>query len=102
MAMRLAQQSLTPNKSIVETKIRGRLVEQRIKFIGKKGGFIYSPGCNDCLFHGKVNDALGPNISPTCDRDLAEKGTWRSWTRLYDVARPCKHFKESAGGDSHD
>lgn len=100
--MRLARQSLTPNKSIVETKIRGRSVEQWIKHIGKKGGFAYSPTCDNCMFHGKVNDALGPHISPTCDRDLVSAGTWRAYTRIYGTPRPCKHFKENAEGDSHD
>jgi hypothetical protein len=97
--MRLAQPSLTPNKSIVQTKVRGRSVEQWIRFIGKKGGFNYSPTCEECSFHGKVNDALGYHISPTCDRDLVELGTWRGYSRIYDVPKPCKFFKEKSKGD---
>ena len=87
--MRLAQQSLTPAKSIVETTVRGRSIGQRIKFINKKGTFKETKQYKECTFTGKVQDGLGYFISPTCDRDEI---TWRKCTGTSD--RECKFFKQ--------
>jgi len=89
----------TPDKSFIAVNISisqtGTNVSRKIKFKNCKGTFNYSPTCNTCAHQGKVQDGLGYGLlSPTCDRDMEDKGTWRKEGRYsYRDPKTCKFFK---------
>ena len=90
------QQTLTPAKSIIDLAgdIGGKTF-RKLSFINRKGTFIYSPACIECKFAGEVQSDLSKELmSPTCDRDMATKSTWRKSTAAYTRTRKrCKYFK---------
>lgn len=81
-------ESFTPEKSQIVTKINGKHVEQRIKYINKKGTFRRTEQCKDCKFCGKVQLGLGFAFDISCDRD---EGFWRMSVGKTD--KPCKYFQ---------
>lgn len=87
--MFLDTNSYTPDKSCVKTKINNHFVEQKIKFIHKKGKFKERYACQNCQFSGKAQIALGPVFQKTCD---CVPGFWKEKVGFTDV--PCKNFKK--------
>lgn len=87
--MILFSQSMTPEKSLVETKYKAKVVEQRIKYINKKGTFKFTEQCSKCKFAGKVQIGLVNNIDLSCDR---EEPFWKMMIGKTD--KPCKYFEE--------
>jgi hypothetical protein len=85
--VRLFSQSITPEKSVIETIRKGKGIEQRIKYINKKGTFQLREQCSQCKHYGKVQLGLGYNIFPSCDR---EEGFWKELKGKTD--KPCKYF----------
>jgi hypothetical protein len=79
-------ESLTPEKSQIITKIKGKNVTQRIKYINQKGTFKRTGQCENCQFCGKVQIGLGFALDISCDR---EKGFWKMHSGKTD--KPCKY-----------
>lgn len=96
----------TPDKSFIAVTMTlaqtGSSVRKTIKFINKKGTFIYSPTCDTCIHQGKVQDNLGYGIlNNSCDRDMATKGTWRKQGNFgYTIPKHCKFFREKEEKDA--
>jgi hypothetical protein len=80
--------SYTPEKSQVITKIKGQHVEQRLKFVNRKGVFKYREQCDNCKFRGKVQVGLGFAFDFSCDR---EEGFWKQ--KSGTTTKECEFFK---------
>jgi len=90
--MKLDMESYTPEKSQVITKVKGRGIEQRIKYINRKGTFKRTEKCKDCRFCGKVQIGLGiTGLDISCDR---EDGFWKQASGSTD--KLCKYFELKA------
>lgn len=84
------RESLTPSKSVVELKVKGRWYTSKIKYINKKGTFKRCDQCSTCKYLGKVQIGLGFVLDISCDR---EEGFWKEHRGRTD--RKCKYYFES-------